>query len=298
MMITDVEFIQSKAGMSLKTLLNIMNPIGEKKTFFKYKDRIAEGLLIFAYDNAVSQEEYSDLFAEVGHSFNQAHVDAGFTDYSDNVEGKFYPTPPPDAYGRVGIPDIGFDSSAIDITGNYINAETWITPVSLRVGTAFKFKAVDGSLPTTSPQINENDAYYVLASGTPGRFFLFTTEQDAIDSSSPIAFTTQGSGTFCLTQEGIRIEDAQTKATGTTSVDTHNHEIYTQGVASQYATGSNIGRVSGGYAGSSGGTQLDSNAIRGDSHTHSFIAQPDKESNETRPKTFVEFSYIRATNVL
>jgi hypothetical protein len=239
--------------------------IGTIKYFSTYKDR--PSLLPFAFDNAISQGTYSPLFAEVGHMFNDAHVAAGDADLSGSGT-LFYPTPPPDAYGRIGIPTQEFTDLDVDIS---LDRATGLTGIvnALRDGTAFRFELISGTVPTG---LTDGTIYY----GRFGDGFMdfYPTEEDAIAITNRVDITTTGSGTFRLTQEGISIDDA---------VEDHNHGASLDN--------SGVGGVGGALV---RGVTKDTESSDG-----TFVTGVNGAniSNETRPNTFYEFAYIKAESI-
>ena len=249
--------------------------IGEKKTFFTSKDRSSKRLLPFDYNNPVSTlSTYADLYTEVGDSFLASHIAVGDASLGANL---FYPTPPPSAYGRVGIPDISFTESSVSS-----NLLTYSTPTGFRGGTVFRYEILTG---TTIVNLVDGTEYFLrrVSSTTVS---IHTTEANAIANTSPIAIS-GGSGTFRLTQEGISLDDRfqgwQSKIVS--------------GVTTYYGVGRAPGNTNSGgalaghivsdYVNVAQGSPLMIQA--GDDGTNGTP----RTTNETRPRTFYEFSYIR-----
>jgi hypothetical protein len=186
--------------------------LGHLDYYSTYKDR--PGLKPAALNNAVSQGSYSALFAEIGHLWNDAHVQAGDTDLSAS-SSLFYPTPPPGYVTRSGIPD----SDSIDATADIDDATELIT-LSTADYNSFKiFKAngadgvpvraelISGALP--GGITDEKTVYYIRFKTTPD-IELYDTEANAINTAATTGRVnlTDAVGTFRLTQQGIVYDDA------------------------------------------------------------------------------------------
>jgi hypothetical protein len=262
---TDTNGIKIGDGATAWTSLGYsIGEIGEKKTFFTYKDRTSRRLLPYAYNNKVSTTgTYSVLYAEIGDIFEKAHTDAG--DAASGA-GFFYPTPPPWGYARAGMPDIEFSNT--DVAANLL---TESTPSGFRDGTIARYELLTG---TTITNLTDGTEYY-LRRASSTTLSIHTTEANAIANTSPIAIASGGTGTFRLTQEGISIDHA---------VEDHDHlGKYTDDVTAQSGAGVGFSRVLGSatkslsYSGNVGiADVLNANT-----------------SNETRPSTYYEFGYVR-----
>lgn len=241
-------------------------PVGSLHRFPTYKDR--PGYLPFAFDNAVSQAVYPELYAEVGDMFEAMHVAAGD---SASGAGMFYPTPVPGYYSRTGIPDI--TNPVFDEAGGNLRGFSSTIPSDYRFGTPFKFVVISGTPPTGVV----SGSVYFLRYFASGYFYLYPTEADAVAGTNPIAYTDSGSGTFRLTQEGVEIGDALRDW----SVD-----ITSGGNANNIAS-----RISGEKTGGTGtiATEFKMSALDAD---NSLLTS--SWSNETRPVTHYEFGYIKA----
>lgn len=241
--------------------------IAEIKYFLTYRDRSAARLEPFAFDNAVSTSgEYTNLWDEIGHMFNQQHVDAGDADLSASST-LFYPTPVPGKYGRSGFQTIEFSDSNVNFSTDRITGlASWVNN-NRRDGSKFTFNVVSGTAP--SP-LNDGDTVYVAFLSASGEIHLSTTEQGAIDLSSIINFTDSGSGTFRLTQEGIAVGHA---------VEEHGHEQYS----------GNLG-IHGGGPDRLLSSTANPNSRANDANRNVLNANV---SNETRPTTHYEFGYVR-----
>ena len=249
------------------------NIIGSEKKFFTYKDRTAQGYLPFAFDNAVSTlTTYALLYADVGDIFEQQHLDAG--DSASGVD-MFYPTPVPGGYDRAGIPDSEFTDTDINTgTDRIVNLTGGITN-NRRNGTPVYFKKVgSGTLPTTSPQIDEDTVYYIFFTSTDGQVRLHTSEADAVANTSFITISNSGSGTFRLTQEGILLDDA---------VEDLEFRMGSGGALD------NEGRLSGEQNGGAG--------VVSETKNTSDLINTGRITNETRPKTNHMYPFIKAFHI-
>jgi len=188
------------------------NPVSSFKWFATYKDRAADGYLPSALDNAISQANYPVLFAEIGHIYNQAHIDAGDTDVT--IAGThFYPTPPPGYGFRSGIPD----TEVIDATADIDDSTELITLTTadynqLKIfksvngdGVPIRLELISGSLPGG---LSADTVYYIRFKTTPD-IELYDTEANAINTSGTTGRIdlTDAVGTFVLSQEGIVYDD-------------------------------------------------------------------------------------------
>jgi hypothetical protein len=230
--------------------------LGETRIFSTYKDRSSVRLEPFAYDNAVSTSgTYSSLYSEIGHIFNDAHVAVGDTDLSGSST-LFYPTPPPDSYGRVGIPDISIDGTSLAL------------PSGFRDGTLFIVKSGTSQATGTELYIRRVDASTVS---------YHSSEDGAINNTGSISVT----GTGILTQEGIRIEDA---------FQGHHHTFNT-GRANGLSGG---GSADTPRFDATNTPRLNDDATDpvSDTITDGDNGTPNV-SNETRGKTHIEYKYIR-----
>ena len=79
-----------------------------------YKDRSSYGLLAFTHDS-FSQANYAGLFDEIGHVYNDMHVEAGGDDLVALDNGLFYATPIPGYYERGGTQDTSVIDSTTDV---------------------------------------------------------------------------------------------------------------------------------------------------------------------------------------
>ena len=229
--------------------------------FATSKDRTAQGLFIFDYNNPISKSVYSPLWDEVQHSFNAAHVAVGDPDLIALDDGTFYPTPPPGSYGRSGIPDISFTET--DISGNALN---YSVPTGFRDGTIFRYELLTG---TTVVNLVDGTEYYLKRNGAA--LEVYATEADAIAGTSQILIS-GGSGTFKFTQSGVAIDDA---------LEEHRH---------LYARNSSSTSSIEGLASAINANETTGIAIKN-------VADANV-SNETRGTTFYEFAYIKAESVL
>ena len=238
--------------------------VGEKKTFFTFKDRSSKRLAPVTYSNAVSTTgTYAALYAEVGDMFEQSHLNAGD---SASGAGFFYPTPAPSGYGRSGIPDITFSNT--DVSANLLN---FATPSGFRDGTIFRYELLTG---TTITNLVDGTEYY-LRRVSSSTLSIHTTEANAIDNTSPIAIVDSGAGTFRLTQEGISISDA---------FQGHWHDYF-------YTANALGGPGSGGRAdGNITGPSVHDNVKDAVTDEVNGIS---RTTNETRPGTYYQFAYIR-----
>lgn len=230
------------------------------------------GALPFAFDNAVKKALYPELYNRVGDVFEAVHVAAGD---SASASDEFYPTPIPGYYERTGLPDIEFTDADVDIANNYLmNLNTGIVNNNRRDGTKVKFEVVSGSAPGG---LTSGNYYYVEFLNTAGYVRLYSTEADAISTTSIIDITSTGSGTFRLTQEGVEIGDA---------VIEHDHVAPRNSSTSPSTTGGTLT----GFLKSTVMDQNDNTVIGG-------VATV-TPSNETRPSTLYEFGYIQAESTL
>jgi len=284
---TKVPIGYSKSSYQLD--LNISSPepnrsydngldVGARIQYATYKDRSNQGMLPDDFDNAISQANYSILFAEIGHKWNDAHVAAGDTDVTI-LDTLFYPTPPPGFYSRSGIPN----SASIDATADISTGNDTITlseadynkyrrmkyftdsyngvpvyligtlPTGLSIGTVYYLRFVD--------DVN----FYVKA---------YLTEQNAIDDSSAVDITATATGTFNLTQEGIVLDDA---------MQGHIHEVDTHVQITGAGADGSVRR------GMDDPITLDSEEPKEDTLNNGTP----RTINETRPKTVIMFYYTK-----
>jgi len=224
---------------------------------------LSHGWMQFAYNNPISQSNYSTLFDKIGHMFNAQHVAAGDADLSASTS-QFYPTPVPGKYGRSGMPDINFVNT--DIAATLL---TYSTPSGFRDGKIFRYELLTG---TTVSGLSDGTEYF-LRRVSSTTISIHATEAHAIANTSPIAITAASAGTFRLTQEGIAIDDA---------VGEHEHII-------------------GATLNATGGTANDTisntgTGTRNNNETIGFYSG--STSNETRGTTFYQFDYIKAEAIL
>lgn len=273
---------------TLNTIESLLDPISNIKHFANYKDRSASGLLPFAFDNAVSQTTYADLYAEIGDIFEQMHLDAG-----DAASGgsNFYPTPIPGYYDRSGTPD----SDSIDSTADVDDSTERITLTTSNLtalkltrgiigtgadGVPVRVKLLTGALPGG---LAINTDYFIRFIDTTD-IELYTDEASAIDTSGTTnrVDLTDAVGTFQITQEGIVLDDA---------MQGHFHDWW----ASVTLTGSAGGGLD--QANVPSTAKAVQNSRIKDAKTDTINGDP-RTSNETRPKTVFSFGYIKALYVL
>jgi len=235
--------------------------VGSLHRFPTYKNR--PGYLPFAFDNAISQANYPELYAEVGDLYEAMHVAAG-----DDASGAgmFYPTPVPGYYSRTGLPDLSYAS-----TDRSSNALINVTHHISRNGTPIKIIGDDVPAPLVSGTV-----YYVVVNSATSISFA-TTETNAI-AGTVITLTDAGSGTFRLTQEGVQVDDA---------FQGHWHDFYFHTGPSE--GGSAYNNIASTTADSKGPGKYNvripiTDGVNGTPRT----------SNETRPVTTYEFGYIKS----
>jgi hypothetical protein len=234
---------------------------------------LSHGFAQAAYDNAISQSVFSAYFAEIGHMYNDAHVAVGDADLSGSST-LFYPTPPPDSYGRVGFPNFTTDQSVFTNGSVSIDLGVSIERNFYRNGTTIRIFIESGTLDSA---LTEGQVYYGRSGNTKddGLITLHVTEEDAINYDNPIEMNGDGSGTYKWTQEGIRIDDA---------FQAHAHDIPTGGGAE---SGSFNYVRTGTFYSSQGDDVNATNPI-----TFGSNGTP-RTSNETRGKTHIEFDYYK-----
>lgn len=264
---TDANRLQTQID-SLNSGTNNLD-VGSIHYYSTFKERA--GLKPFAFDNALSQANYSVLWDEIGHQYNDAHVDAGDTDLSASSD-LFYPTPIPTGYGRTGFPDTFYDDTDIDAGNSWMDASDFFyadASPRFRDGTPFYIKDITGIFSATG--YTAGDLVYINASKTgTTNIFLYPTEADAIaDTSNFTNMVT--TGTFRLTQEGIAIDDA---------LEEHEHRFNrTSTLAGDLGTTRNVFN----------------NTSNSDTEVLQVINA--SVSNETRPKTYYEFGYIKVESI-
>ena len=238
--------------------------VGEIKTFPTYKDR--EDLLPFAFDNAKSQADYPELYAEIGDMYEAEHVAAGD---SASGAGNFYPTPIPGAYNRVGIPDLT------------ISGGTATLPTGFRNGTLFLVKSGTDKAVGTELYIRRTGAATVT---------YHSTEAGAIANTGAITVT----GAGVLTQEGISLDDAMQRITGDADFWSIDNGAYTVKNPREAEGAFNV------IEGSEGtiSIALDSTNRNRTQLKFDSADSPDaRTTNETRPSTYITFGYIRYRSV-
>ena len=257
--------------------------IGIEKRFFTYKSREDWGYLPFAFNNKVSTTTYATLYAEVGSTFEAQHVAAG--DAASGA-GYFYPTPTPGGYERIGVPDsaainatTGVDDAAetIALTAANLNSLKFTRAVTGTGadGVPVQVKLITGALPGGLAILT---TYYCkFKSATT--IELYTTEADAISAATTNRVDlTDAVGTFSLTQEGIVLDGR---------FQGHRHKPLS---ASKFITFTSPRLLNG--ANQRHGTE----ATTGDPVTDTVNGTP-RTSNETRGKTTITFSYIKARKI-
>jgi len=268
-------------------------PISALISFPKYKDRSGQGYLPFTHDS-FSQANYFNLFSEIGHVYNDMHVEAGGADLSASGT-LFYATPIPGYYERGGTQDTAVINSTDDvddstelitlITDDY-NALHMTRGVlgTDADGVPVRLKLISGALPTGLVV----DTTYFINFGTTPDISLHATEADAIADTSPIDLT-DAVGTFKITQEGIALDDAGQRLTGTANLMGSDYSTFRPGgIATGVFVKGSSRTNSVGAASGSGGTDMGFDSAN----------SPDaRTSNETRPKTFISFGYIKAEHI-
>jgi len=255
--------------------------IGSLHWFPVYEDLSAYGLLSFAFDNAISQANYPALWNKIGHIYNSQHLAAGDADLSESST-MFYPTPIPGAYNRVGVPD------SVEIDGTTDISSTVIT---LSEADVSSLKLTRGVLPTgangvpirvkgTIPSELDTEITYYIAFLSATTISLHTTEANAVSASSAITMTSEG--TFCLTQEGIVLDDAM-QAHIHTSLD--RFVVWNNGDRYQIPTTDDNVDIE--YP-----ENLDWTGYAEDGSNGT-----PRPTNETRPKTNISFGYIKVEHV-
>lgn len=253
--------------------------LGSKHTFFIYEDLSAYGLLAFTHAS-FSQANYQGLFNKIGHLFNDMHVSAGGADLSASGT-LFYATPVPGYYERGGTQD----TAVIDSTADVDDATELITLATADYdalhmtrgvlgtgadGVPVRLKLVSGALPTG---LAEETTYYINFGTTPA-ISLHTTEALAIAGTSAIDLT-DAVGTFKITQEGVYFDDA----------------FQEFALESSSADGVTVNAIRRGDTPSATPFELDTVGVEaGNNGTL-------RTTNETRPKTFISFGYIKAEHI-
>ena len=272
--------------------------IGIEKRFFTYKSREDWGYLPFAFNNKVSTTTYAALYAEVGSTFEAQHVAAGD---AGSGAGYFYPTPTPGGYERIGVPDsatinatTGVDDAAetIALTAANLNSLKFTRAVTGTGadGVPVQVKLITGALPGGLAILT---TYYCkFKSATT--IELYTTEADAISAATTNRVDlTDAVGTFRLTQEGIVLDGAMqghyteiALGADNTSSDTAtrvgSNAFATRSQAAQAILHTTFNQVS---------TNIGRNPI-----TDGVNGTP-RTTNESRGKTTITFSYIKARKI-
>jgi len=225
------------------------------------------GFLRVDFNNAVAQSAYHDLYAIVGDQFETEHTNAGD---SASGAGNFYPTSIPGFYSRSAL------SLDIAITSVDDSTERITIPVadynrlnSLRgSGLPIKLTVVSGTL---TGGLTEETKYFIgfISSGI---ISLYNTEDDAINDTSPIDLTDTNTGTYTFHQTGITLDF---------SLEDHNHKLQTGG-------------------GSGSAKRLDTVATYSgttDYGLDTLSAEDANVSNETRPKTIMQYAFIKAVDI-
>ncbi|RLG44172.1 MAG: hypothetical protein DRN81_05120 [Thermoproteota archaeon] len=268
------------------------NLVGSLHYFPTYEDRA--GYLPTAFDNAVSQANYSELYSVVGDIYEEMHTDAG--DAASGT-GMFYPTPIPGYYRRTAIPESASINSTDDVDDS--TERITLTAADLKglkysrgvIGTGVngvpvRVKIITGALPTG---LSEGTTYFIrFISATEIELYsnadLAVAEASAINTSATTnrVNLTDATGTFRLTQEGIALDDA---------FQGHWHEAWATpgGGASQTALTT---RTDGGAPAPAVTTY---NAVR-DIIADGTNGTP-RTTNETRGKTVHGYEYIKACYV-
>jgi len=255
--------------------------IGEVKYTATYDAAamIPQGWIPFSFGNQKSQTLYPALYAKIGDRYNAQHVAAGDTAVAS---GYFYPTPIPGDHARIAIPDVVYAST--DVSGNaLINISHGI----LRTGTAVLLVGDDIPAPLVSGTI-----YYVIVNSATSISFA-ETEVLAI-AGTAITLTDSGTGSFRLTQEGIRIDSAGQLLTGVLN--------FARGDDSQYNIVTSVGSggivkietVSGTVTGYDA---LGSGNIQRATIDTSLQTDSKQNSNEFRGSASYVFAWIKAEYV-
>jgi len=252
------------------------NLVGSLHYFPTYSDRA--GYIPFAFDNAISQANYPELYSVVGDMYETQHTDAG--DAASGA-GMFYPTPVPGYYHRTAVPDTAIIDSTDDVDDStelitLATADYDALKLSRSVvgagsdGTPVIAKLVSGALPTG---LSEDTVYFVRFKTTPD-IELYDTEANAIDTSGTTGRVdlTDAVGTFRLTQEGIALDDA---------FQDHEHEF------------TFIGGDADGNDQNTADRSLESNQT---TYATDGVSTG-RTTNETRPRTTYSYGYIKAEYV-
>jgi len=255
--------------------------------FPTYKDRSAYGLLAFTHDS-FSQANYQGLFDEIGHIYNSMHVEAGGADLSASST-LFYATPIPGYYERGGTQDtVAIDSTTdVDASTELITLSTadynalYMTRGVLGTGAngvPVRLKLVSGALPNG---LAIDTTYFVRFKTTPD-IELYDTEAHSINTASTTGRVglTDAVGTFKITQEGIVLDDA---------FQGHWHDLSGVGTVGSEARWGNTAI--------NGNPTSDIQAAEAKNAIADSVNGTPRTSNETRPKTFISFGYIKAEHV-
>jgi hypothetical protein len=246
---------------------------------------LSHGFAQADYDNGVSKSVYSAYWDEIHHMYNAAHVAVGDADLEALDNGLFYPTPPPDSYGRVGFPNFTTDQSVF--TNGSVSIDLGVSDERnfYRNGTPIRIFIESGTLDSA---LTEGQVYYGRSGNTKddGLISLHATEEDAINYDNPIEMNGDGSGTYKWTQEGIRLEDAGQRITG----DSGEAGI-------RYASGSGWtgnGAISrGASVGNIYNTDTTARAAAAINFDSADSDGSKQNSNEFRGKTHIEFDYYK-----
>lgn len=264
-------------------------PISALVKFPVYKDRTSKGYIAYTH-NSVSQGTYAALFAEIGHVYNNMHVDAGGADLSASG-AYFYPTPIPGYYEKGGTEDTSIMNATTDVDDvtelitlstedyNALHMTRGVLGTGAD-GVPVAVKLLTGVLPIG---LTEDTVYFIRFKTTP-TIELYSDEASAIDIAGTTnrVGLTDAVGTFRLTQEGIILDDVMQRITGTTGAVRNSSPALASGA---FTVNTNEVIIAG-AGGSFFGMDFDS----GDS--------PDaRASNETRPKTNFSFGYIKAEHI-
>lgn len=207
--------------------------------------------------------EYQELWNEIGDIFEADHVAVGQSLTSSDY---FYPTPVPGSYTRTAFPDIEFDNT--DVVSNKINVA--LVSGAFRNGNYFRYVKLTG---TDITNLTDENYYYFSYDGTD--LEAYASEANAISGTSPIAIASAGAGTFKLTQQGIKIDDA---------FQGHHHDLHgTVDVDVSSPTTTVLD-----FDGTGEETLV--------SATDGINGVP-RVSNETRPSSTITFGYIKAISI-